>query len=85
MLSLGFLPQAGHKEVAVPNHLLCLYLSLITCRIEIEALGKCSDLNNTDAICSGSLVGTNYDPDLKKIAFQEGYILCLECILEDLA
>lgn len=63
MLSLGFLPQAGHKEVAVPNHLICLNPSLISCKIEIEALGKCSDLNKTDAVCSESLVGTNYDPD----------------------
>lgn len=54
VLSLGSLPQAGHKEVAVPK---------ISCKIEIEALGKCSDLNKTDAVCSGSLVGTNYDPD----------------------
>ena len=30
------MPQAGHKEVAMPK---------ISRKIEIEALGKCSDLN----------------------------------------
>lgn len=53
----GFQPHVGaslcNKEVAqpLPRHLVCLCLSLITCKMEIKVLDKCSDLNETDAIC----------------------------------